>query len=488
MSVVRSCITSWDTCSAPARDGHPVRFRDETTITRCNPLRELVHAARTWRPGAGYRVIADVAVHRSTAVCGRSGESACSMPRTKRSASRSTGRVPCRGPRSQTLDRLPPPVADLDPVRRLRAAHQVFVDSAITHERLPFAIGKTVVETPAGAQVVAVHEEVVARTPFCTLLRFAKDLPDGAPPQPRVLLVAPLSGHFATLLTDTVRTMLPDHDVHITDWHNARDVGLEHGPFGLDELVDHVVEFLQVLGPRSHVMAVCQPCVPVLAAVAVLAEDRNLARPASMTLVAGPVDVDAEPDLGEHAGPLRSARLVPRHRRHPGAPAVRRRGPPRVPGVPAARRVRRDEPEAARRRALGLIEALVAGDVVQARSTRDFYDEYLAVADLPAEVYLDTIEHIFQGNRLARGEYEWRGRRVHPERITRTGPADGRGRARRHLRTRPDHGRARAVHPHPGLPPPPPPAGRGRALRRVQRAPVGGSGLPVVRSFIAANS
>jgi len=157
----------------------------------------------------------------------------------------------------ETLDRLPPPVAELDAVRRLRAAHQVFVDSAITHERLPFGIGTTVVE----GRTVAVHEDVVADTPFCTLLRFAKDLPDGAPPQPRVLLVAPLSGHFATLLTDTVRTMLPDHDVHITDWRNARDVGLEHGPFGLDELVDHVVEFLQVLGPRSHVVAVASSAI-----------------------------------------------------------------------------------------------------------------------------------------------------------------------------------------------------------------------------------
>ena len=222
----------------------------------------------------------------------------------------------------ESLDLLPPPIADLDPVRRLRAAHQVFVDSAITHERLPFGIDKVGVETPAGVRAVAVHEQVVTRTPFCTLLRFAKDLPEGAPPQPRVLVVAPLSGHFATLLTDTVRTLLPDHDVHVTDWHNARDVGLEHGPFGLDEVVDHVVEFLQVLGPRSHVMAVCQPCVPVLAAVAVLAEDRNVAQPASMTLVAGPVDVERQPDAGEHPGPLRSARVVPRHRRHHRAAAA----------------------------------------------------------------------------------------------------------------------------------------------------------------------
>src|SRR6476620_8512429 len=106
-----------------------------------------------------------------------------------------------------SLDLLPSPIADLDPVRRLRAAHQVFIDSAITHERLPFGIDKVGVETPAGVRAVAVQEQVVT----------------------------PLSGHFATLLTDTVRMLLSDHDVHVTDWHNARDVGLEHGPFGLDE-------------------------------------------------------------------------------------------------------------------------------------------------------------------------------------------------------------------------------------------------------------
>jgi polyhydroxyalkanoate depolymerase len=317
----------------------------------------------------------------------------------------------------ETLDRLLPPVADLDPVRRLRAAHQVFVDSAITHERLPFGIGKTVVENRA----VAVHEEVVARTPFCTLLRFAKDLPDGAPPQPRVLLVAPLSGHFATLLTDTVRTMLPDHDVHITDWHNARDVGLEHGPFGLDELVDHVVDFLQVLGPRSHVMAVCQPCVPVLAAVAVLAEDRNLARPSSMTLVAGPVDVDVSPtpvNTLARSGPpdwFRSTVVTPVPPPYAGVGRSVYPGFLQLTGFVAMNPKRHLDAH------VSLFEALVAGDDVQARATRGFYDEYLAVADLPAEVYLDTIEHIFQGNRLARGEYEWRGRRVRPEFITRTG-------------------------------------------------------------------
>jgi poly(3-hydroxybutyrate) depolymerase len=328
------------------------------------------------------------------------------------------------------LDLLPAALLGLEPVRRLRAAHQVFVDSAVTHRRLPFGIDTVTVGPPGGTvtgtlatggTVVAVAEEVVARTPFCTLLRFAKDLPEGAPPQPRVLLVAPMSGHFATLLAGTVRTLLPDHDVHITDWHNARDVDVAHGPFGLDEMVDHVVEFLQVLGPRSHVVAVCQPCVPVLAAVALMAEDRHIAQPASMTLMAGPVDVEVGATqvnaLARAVPPevFRDTLVTAVPPPHTGAGRLVYPGFLQLAGFVAMNPQRHVDAH------VGLVEALVAGDLARARATREFYDEYLAVADLSAEVYLDTIEQIFRGNRLARGELTWRGRPVRPELITRTG-------------------------------------------------------------------
>ena len=315
------------------------------------------------------------------------------------------------------LDLLPPALAGLDPVRRLRAAQQIFADSAVTHRRLPFGIDRVAV----GGAEVAVTEQVVAATPFGTLLRFAKDLPDDAPPQPRVLLVAPMSGHFATLLTGTVRALLPDHDVHVTDWHNARDVPVGHGPFGLDEMVDHVVGFVAALGPRAHVVAVCQPCVPVLAAVALMAEERHVARPASMTLIAGPVDVEVgatSVNALARAVPAEWFRdtvvtVVP----PPHAGAGRRVYPGflQLAGFVAMNPQRHLDAH------VGLLESLVAGDVARARATRAFYDEYLAVADLPAEVYLDTIEQIFRGNRLARGRLTWRGRPVRPECITRTG-------------------------------------------------------------------
>ena len=315
------------------------------------------------------------------------------------------------------LDLLPAALAGLDPVRRLRAAHQIFVDSAVTHRRLPFGIDTVAV----GPHAVAVHEQAVARTPFATLLRFTKELPADAPPQPRVLLVAPMSGHFATLLTGTVRSLLPDHDVYVTDWHNARDVDLAHGPFGLDECVEHVIEFLQVLGPRAHVVAVCQPCVPVLAAVALMAEGRHIAQPASMTLVAGPVDVGVGVtqvnELARAAPPgwFREMVVTPVPPPHTGAGRLVYPGFLQLAGFVAMNPQRHLDAH------VGLFEALVAGNRRRAKTTRAFYDEYLAVADLPAEVYLDTIEMIFQQNRLARGELTWRGRPVRPERIVRTG-------------------------------------------------------------------
>jgi polyhydroxyalkanoate depolymerase len=121
-----------------------------------------------------------------------------------------------------------------------------------------------------------VHERVADATPFATLLHFKKDV---AIEQPRVLVVAPLSGHFATLLRGTVTTLLPEHDVYLTDWRNARDISLSHGRFGLDEYIDHIIRFLEAIGPGGHVVAVCQPCVTVLAAVAIMAQAENPAQP-----------------------------------------------------------------------------------------------------------------------------------------------------------------------------------------------------------------
>src|SRR5260370_1487868 len=167
-------------------------------------------------------------------------------------------------------------IADNVVLRNLTAAYELIARVGLTHARPAFGIDRVMV----GNRDVAVHEHAALTTPFGTLLHFRKDIDA---PQPRVLLVAPLSGHFATLLRGTVRTMLPEHDVYITDWHNARDIGLTHGKFGIDEYVDHLIRYFEVLGPGAHVVAVCQPCVPVLTVVAVMAESGHAAQPRSMT-------------------------------------------------------------------------------------------------------------------------------------------------------------------------------------------------------------
>ncbi len=168
------------------------------------------------------------------------------------------------------------------------AGARMMMRAGLTFARPAYGINAVTV----GNREVPVVEEPVLATPFGTLLRFRKDI-DTA--QPKVCCCSPLSGHFATLLRGTVRTLLPDHDVYITDWHNARDVPVSEGRFGFDDYVDHVVRFMEAIGEGAHLMAVCQPAVQALAAAAVMAHTKNPAQPRSMTLMAGPVDCRISP-------------------------------------------------------------------------------------------------------------------------------------------------------------------------------------------------
>ncbi|MDB5965163.1 MAG: intracellular polyhydroxyalkanoate depolymerase, partial [Polaromonas sp.] len=171
---------------------------------------------------------------------------------------------------------------------KLSAAFEVLARLRLTHSRPAYNLPMVEV----AGQAVAVTEHKVCELAFGTLLHFKKAMVN---PGPRVLLVAPLSGHFATLLRETARTLLADHDVYITDWHNARDVPLSQGEFALDHYTDYLIKFLEVMGPDSHMIAVCQPCVAALAATAIMAEDDNPAQPRSLTLMAGPVDCRVNP-------------------------------------------------------------------------------------------------------------------------------------------------------------------------------------------------
>jgi len=299
-------------------------------------------------------------------------------------------------------------------VRRLYAAADTFASATITHTRPPFGI----TEVLSGNAMTPVREEVIASRPFGDLLHFAKD--EVQTPQPKMLVVAPLSGHFATLLRNTVETLLRDHDVYITDWRNARDVPLDAGRFGFDEYVDYVIDFLHVLGPRSHVLAVCQPCVPTLVAVALMAEDKDPCEPRTMTLLGGPIDVTAAPTVVNtlaNTHPLEwfEENLISRvPLRYPGGG---RRVYPGFLQLTAFMSMNLGRHFEQFRK---LYQALADAETAEAAKIGDFYEEYLAVLDLTAEFYLETIDKVFQRALLARGELTHHGRPVRPEAIQRT--------------------------------------------------------------------
>ena len=301
-------------------------------------------------------------------------------------------------------------------LRQLSAASDVFSRLRLTHSRPPYAITKV----RAGDSEVAVTEETALSMPFGTLLHFKRELPADAVPQPAVLLVAPLSGHFATLLRETARTLLQDHDVYITDWHNARDVPLHHGGFGLDDYIGHLIRFIEAIGPHSHLVAVCQPCVAALAAVAVLAEDDSPFQPRSLTLMAGPVDCRVNPT---EVNRLATSKPIEWFEKNlissvplPHAGFMRRV----YPGFVQVSAFMSMNPERHKQAFADMYRHLVDGELDQARQIQTFYDEYLAVNDLPAEFYLETVEKVFQTYDLAAGTLRYQGRLVRPAAIRRT--------------------------------------------------------------------
>ena len=298
-------------------------------------------------------------------------------------------------------------------VRNLTAAYELIARAGLTHSRPPFRIDRINV----GNRDVEVHGEAAHVTPFGTLLHFRKDI---EAEQPRVLLVAPLSGHFATLLRGTVRTMLPEHDVYITDWHNMRDVPSAAGAFGFDEYIDHLIRFLEVMGKGAHVIAVCQPCVAALVAVAVMAQTQNPAAPRSMTLMAGPIDTRVNPTKVNELANSKSIdwfehNLIARVPfRFDGA---FRRVYPGFVQLAAFMSMNIERHIKAHRE---LYDHLSKGEVEKAKITKDFYDEYFAVLDLSAEFYLQTVRIVFQQHQLPLGTLQWHGETVEPRAIRRT--------------------------------------------------------------------
>ncbi|MEO5694233.1 MAG: polyhydroxyalkanoate depolymerase [Usitatibacter sp.] len=301
------------------------------------------------------------------------------------------------------------PLSYLPGSRNVAAAFDLMTRITQDYERRAFGI-KSV---HCGKKTYEVKETYDLEKPFCRLLHFRKV---GAPAQPRVVVFAPLSGHFATLCRDTVKTLLVDHDVWITDWVDAKEVALSVGPFSFDDYVAYVREFLGFLGRDTHAISVCQPTVPVLAAVSLMSAAGE-AIPRSLTMMGGPIDSRRSPtEVNNFAtkNPLSwfEGKVIQRvPMRHPGFMRRVYPGFLQFAGFVAMNPDRHMESH------LQYYQHLVAGDGSSADSHRRFYDEYNAVMDLPAEYYLETVERVFQKHLLPQGKMVVAGERVRPEAI-----------------------------------------------------------------------
>jgi poly(3-hydroxybutyrate) depolymerase len=297
--------------------------------------------------------------------------------------------------------------------RSIAAGSELF-ERATRRYRKP-AFGIDAIEIDGALVPVAI--ETALPKPFGDLLHFRRDTTRS---DPKVLLVAPLSGHYATLLRDTVIGLLPDHDVYITDWANAADVPLANGRFDLDDYIDYVVTFLTLLGPDTHVIAVCQPSVPVLAAIALMSADTPNLAPRSMTLMGGPIDTRVNPTKVNKLAETRPIEWFEHSvistlpMTYPGA---MRRVYPGFLQLSGFMSLNLDRHVGS---ALRHFEHLVKGDGESAEAHRRFYDEYLSVMDLTAEFFLQTIKTAFQEHALPKGTMTSRNRAIEPSAIRRT--------------------------------------------------------------------
>jgi poly(3-hydroxybutyrate) depolymerase len=307
------------------------------------------------------------------------------------------------------------PLAYTPVSRRLAASSDLFLRVTQRYEKPAWQISATRI----GERIVPVTIETAAAKPFCRLIHFRREL-EAPRRDPKVLLVAPLSGHHATLLRDTVRALLPAHEVWVTDWIDARMVPLTEGPFHLDDYVDYVREFVRLLSPELHVISVCQPTVPVLAAISLMADAGEPDAPLTMVMMGGPIDARRSPTAVNNLAMKRPHSWFERH--------VIERVPSKYPGF-----MRRVYPGFLQH--LGFVAMnpdrhvsahwdyynhLLVGDGSSAESHRRFYDEYNAVLDMPADYYLDTIRTVFQEFALPMGRMRVRGTPVRPQMIRRT--------------------------------------------------------------------
>jgi len=318
------------------------------------------------------------------------------------------------GAQSTLLQHRLSPLSRIPGARSVASAYGVFRDLTQRYQKPAFNLHTTLCD----GEQVDVHEEIVLRKPFAQLKHFQRSVT--RPNDPKLLIVAPLSGHFASLLRGTVEAMLPEHDVYITDWRDACKVPLSKGDFGLDDYIDYVIEFIDHLGPDTHVLAVCQPVVPVLAATAVMAEDGHPAAPRSLTLMSGPIDGRIDPTTPCKLATKHKLSWFKRNLVHPVPapyPGAMRNVYPGFLQLAGFVNMNLGRHIKAYRE---LFRSIRDDKTDKVSRHRDFYDEYLAVMDLPATYYLDTIQRVFQEFHLARGCFKHRGRLVNPAAIQNT--------------------------------------------------------------------
>jgi poly(3-hydroxybutyrate) depolymerase len=297
---------------------------------------------------------------------------------------------------------------------RLAAALELISRSSLTYARPAYGIDRVRV----GNRELEVVEEIAYATPFGSLLHFKKP---GAPEQPKMLLVAPMSGHFATLLRGTAKTLLQDHDVYITDWHNPRDIPLSEGPFGLDDYTAHLIDFLGQLGPRPHMVAICQPSVSALAAAAIMCEDNHPSRPATLTLMAGPIDTRITPTKVNEFAKSKPIKWFENNLINYVPFQCKGAFRKVYPGFVQLTAFVSMNLERHIKQHLDLHNHLVKGETEKAATIKTFYDEYFAVMDLPAEFYIETVRDVFQEHLLPQGKLTFRDRTVNLRAVARMG-------------------------------------------------------------------
>lgn len=299
------------------------------------------------------------------------------------------------------------------PMRQVMAALEMATRAKLTHISQPFGIESVAVENRESRVV----EEIALDLPFGRLLHFRKDIDA---PQPKVVIVAPLSGHFATLLRDTVKTMLQDHDVYITDWKNARDVPLVQGRFGFEDYVDYLIKFMEHLGPGAHIVAVCQPCVQAMVATAVMGAQKHPCTPASLTLMAGPIDCRVNPTAVNKLATDHPIEWFKQNLISTVPFPLPGWGRRVYPGFMQLTAFMAMNPERHLDAHKTLFKHLVEGEDNEAERIKTFYDEYFAVLDLAEEFYIETVAWVFQEMRLPLGRLKHRGELVDCSKITRT--------------------------------------------------------------------